>query len=149
MRNRNEVKDKLAEKGIATGIHYPIALPSLSAYSYLGFKPEDFPVATAYADEILSLPLYAEISEEQVAYVSEELCKIALPTDERKKWWATETIIQKKTGIFFDTQNIKSLTFILEQFNTQTFNKTDCKKQAKNFDESVFESKIQEIINNI
>ena len=85
MGNRNEVRDKLAQKGIATGVHYPIALPNLSAYSYLGHKSEDFPVATAYANEILSLPLYPEISEEQVAYVCEELSKIALPVNERKK----------------------------------------------------------------
>ena len=81
----NEVRDKLAEKGISTGIHYPIALPNLSAYSYLEYKPEDFSVATAYANEILSLPMYPELSEEQVAYVCEELIKIALPVKERKK----------------------------------------------------------------
>jgi dTDP-4-amino-4,6-dideoxygalactose transaminase len=82
--NRNEVRDILSEKGIATGIHYPIALPNLSAYSYLGHKPEDFPVASIYANEILSLPIYPEMSEEQVAYVCEELVKIALPLEERK-----------------------------------------------------------------
>jgi dTDP-4-amino-4,6-dideoxygalactose transaminase len=85
MGNRDEVRDKLAEKGITTGIHYPIALPNLSAYSYLGNKPEEFAVASAYANEILSLPMYPEISEEQVAYVCEELNKIALPIEERKK----------------------------------------------------------------
>jgi dTDP-4-amino-4,6-dideoxygalactose transaminase len=83
--NRNEVRDKLSERGIATGIHYPIALPNLYAYRYLGHKPEDFPVATTYADEILSLPIYPEISKEQVAYVCEELGKIAIPAKERKK----------------------------------------------------------------
>ena len=85
MGNRNEVRDKLSEKGIATGIHYPIALPNLSAYRYLGHKPKDFPVATTYADEILSLPIYPEISEEQVAYVCGELNKTAIPVEERKK----------------------------------------------------------------
>lgn len=77
VRRRDEVRAKLQEKGIATGIHYPIALPNLKAYEYLGYKPHDFPIATKYSKEILSLPMYPELKEEHLAYVCEQL-KIAI-----------------------------------------------------------------------
>jgi len=60
----------LREKGIETAIHYPVALPNLPAYKYLGYKPDDFPVATRLQDEILSLPMYAELSEESIGYIA-------------------------------------------------------------------------------
>ena len=69
IKNREEVKELLAEKGIATGIHYPIPLPFLNAYSYLGNKPADFPVAYSMKDEILSLPIHGDMTDEQVEYV--------------------------------------------------------------------------------
>jgi len=69
VKNRERVKELLAEKGIATGIHYPIPLPFLKAYSYLGHKPADFPVAYSMKDEILSLPIHGDMTDEQVEYV--------------------------------------------------------------------------------
>jgi dTDP-4-amino-4,6-dideoxygalactose transaminase len=69
VKNRDRVKELLAEKGIATGIHYPIPLPFLKAYSYLGHKPADFPIAYSMKDEILSLPIHGDMTDEQVAYV--------------------------------------------------------------------------------
>ena len=73
---RDEVVTELKKRGIAVGIHYPIALPLLEAYSYLGHQPADFPVASQYADEILSLPIFPEIGEDQVKYVCEQLLDI-------------------------------------------------------------------------
>jgi dTDP-4-amino-4,6-dideoxygalactose transaminase len=73
VKNRDRVRSQLDEKGIATGIHYPIALPFLQAYRYLNHKPEDFPVAHAFQDEILSLPIHGSMPEEQVDYVIEQL----------------------------------------------------------------------------
>ncbi len=69
IKNRERVKELLAEKGIATGIHYPIPLPFLRAYSYLGHKPADFPVAYSIKDETLSLPIHGDMTDEQVEYV--------------------------------------------------------------------------------
>jgi dTDP-4-amino-4,6-dideoxygalactose transaminase len=68
--NRTDLINHLKKNGIATGIHYPIALPYLKAYRYLGHKPEDFPVAFKYQDEILSLPMYPEMTEEMVENVA-------------------------------------------------------------------------------
>lgn len=71
--NRDAVQARLKERGIDTGIHYPIALPHLAAYRYLGYGPDDFPVATRYSAEILSLPMYPELTSDQIEYVCREL----------------------------------------------------------------------------
>ena len=55
-----------AGHGISTGIHYPIALPYLQAYAHLGHGKEDFPVSLQASGEILSLPLFPELTEEQI-----------------------------------------------------------------------------------
>ncbi len=67
---RDDLKAYLGAKGIATGVHYPIALPNLQAYRYLGFTKEDFPIASKYQDTILSLPMFPELSEVQIDYVT-------------------------------------------------------------------------------
>lgn len=71
--NREELQKKLAERGIATAIHYPISLPSLEAYAYLNHTHEDFPVANGQMTEILSLPMYPELTEEMIRYTVEAL----------------------------------------------------------------------------
>jgi dTDP-4-amino-4,6-dideoxygalactose transaminase len=70
---RNAIQAVLKEKGIDTGIHYPIALPNLRAYNYLGYKPADFPTATEYSKEILSLPMYPELGRSQIEYICQHL----------------------------------------------------------------------------
>ncbi len=72
---RDKLKEFLASKGISTGIHYPISLPNLKAYEYLGHSKVDFPVASAYQDEILSLPLFPELKEEELVYIIENIKK--------------------------------------------------------------------------
>jgi dTDP-4-amino-4,6-dideoxygalactose transaminase len=67
---RDELASYLREKGIETAIHYPTALPNLACYKYLGYLKEDFPVATAYQEQILSLPMYPELTEEMIKYVA-------------------------------------------------------------------------------
>ena len=63
----------LKERDIATGIHYPVALHNLTAYKYLGHKPNDFPVANRHQDEIVSLPMYPELTAEMIEYVVEAI----------------------------------------------------------------------------
>ncbi len=70
---RKELINYLAEKGIQTQIHYPIILPLLPAYHYLNHKAEDFPVAASYQDSILSLPMFPELTEEQINFVVETI----------------------------------------------------------------------------
>jgi dTDP-4-amino-4,6-dideoxygalactose transaminase len=68
---RDELMQYLREKEVETAIHYPTALPNLPCYQYLGYTRADFPVASAYQDEILSLPMYPELSSEMIGYVAD------------------------------------------------------------------------------
>ena len=56
--------------GIATGLHYPIPVHLQAAYADLGHKPGDFPVCEQVASQGLSLPMFAELSDEQIGYVT-------------------------------------------------------------------------------
>lgn len=66
---RNELMEYLKGKEVETTIHYPTALPNLPAYKYLGNTPSQFPVSTQLQSEILSLPMFPEMTEEMIAYV--------------------------------------------------------------------------------
>lgn len=70
---RDELMQYLKEQGIETAIHYPTPLPGLPAYKYLNYSPADYPIAAQLQPEILSLPIYPEMTEEMVAHVSQSL----------------------------------------------------------------------------
>ena len=72
-RQRDELIRHLDEKGIGTIIHYPIPPHLAQAYEYLGFKKGDYPVAEQFADEVLSIPMYNGMTEEEQTYVIEAL----------------------------------------------------------------------------
>jgi len=75
---REKVKDALAEKNIFAGIHYPIPLHVQKAYDYLGYNKGDFPVSEKCAEEILSLPIFPELSKEdaeQIVVAVKEILK--------------------------------------------------------------------------
>ena len=66
---RNSLAKYLKEKGINTGLHYPIPLHLQECFRYLGYKKGDFPAAEKLADSCLSLPIYPELNDEQIEYV--------------------------------------------------------------------------------
>ncbi|OUP25373.1 DegT/DnrJ/EryC1/StrS family aminotransferase [Gemmiger sp. An194] len=66
---RDALAAYLKEKGIGTIIHYPIPPHLSEAYAYLGFGVGDFPIAERYAGEVLSLPMYNGMTEEEQRYV--------------------------------------------------------------------------------
>jgi dTDP-4-amino-4,6-dideoxygalactose transaminase len=72
---RDALKQRLEAAGVATGLHYPKALPFYPAYAYLGHRPEDFPVAHRNQSRILSLPIYPEMSLEMVDYVVDHISR--------------------------------------------------------------------------
>lgn len=76
--NRNQLQKYLSEHGVQTAVHYPTALPLLPAYDYLGYKPEDVPVAYKNQGEILSLPIYPEMTSQMVEYVVEKIQEAVL-----------------------------------------------------------------------
>jgi dTDP-4-amino-4,6-dideoxygalactose transaminase len=63
----------LADRGISCGIHYPIPVHLQDAYKFLGNGRGSFPVAERCADEFLSLPMFPELSEEQIQAVATEV----------------------------------------------------------------------------
>lgn len=70
---RDAMAAYLKEKGIGTIIHYPIPPHLSQAYAYLGHKRGDFPLAERYADEVLSLPMYNGMTEDEQGYVIETI----------------------------------------------------------------------------
>jgi dTDP-4-amino-4,6-dideoxygalactose transaminase len=66
---RDSLRTYLAEQGITAIMHYPIPIHLQPAYRNLGYKPGDFPITEHYAHEILSLPMFAELSPEAIEYV--------------------------------------------------------------------------------
>ena len=65
------MQNALNQQGIHTGIHYPFPVHLLPAYYDLGYKASDFPHSEKAANEVLSLPMYAEIPDEHIEMVAE------------------------------------------------------------------------------
>jgi dTDP-4-amino-4,6-dideoxygalactose transaminase len=68
---RRELMSALAARGVESGIHYPTPIHLLPAYSDLNYKAGDFPVAERLASEEVSLPMFPELSEQQISQVTE------------------------------------------------------------------------------
>ncbi|MFW5628941.1 MAG: DegT/DnrJ/EryC1/StrS family aminotransferase [Candidatus Cloacimonadaceae bacterium] len=69
VKDRDSFINHLKDSNIQPGIHYPIGLPFLKAYEHLSAKAEDFPITHAHQNEIVSLPIFPEMSDEMVSYV--------------------------------------------------------------------------------
>jgi dTDP-4-amino-4,6-dideoxygalactose transaminase len=67
---RDALQASLKQQGIGTGIHYPVPMHLQTAFSHLGYRPGDLPVTERVVAEILSLPMYAELTDEQLVYVA-------------------------------------------------------------------------------
>lgn len=63
--NRDELQNRLTAKGIQTGVHYPIPIHLQPAYASLGYKAGDLPVTERLSEHVLSLPLFAELTDAQ------------------------------------------------------------------------------------
>ncbi|HEX5478474.1 MAG TPA: DegT/DnrJ/EryC1/StrS family aminotransferase, partial [Dehalococcoidia bacterium] len=68
--DRDGLRAALGARGIGTGVHYPVPLHLQPAYAALGVGPEQLPITTAAAPRLLSLPMYPEMTREQVATVA-------------------------------------------------------------------------------
>jgi dTDP-4-amino-4,6-dideoxygalactose transaminase len=75
LQNRDAVRDRLAQRGVQTEIHYPVPVHLQKALADLGYKKGSFPTAEAAANDVLSLPLYFGLSDEQQDYVIKSLLK--------------------------------------------------------------------------
>jgi dTDP-4-amino-4,6-dideoxygalactose transaminase len=70
---RDALQAALKQQGIGTGIHYPVPIHLQTAFGHLGCRPGDLPVTERVVAEILSLPMYAELTEEQLTHVVEAI----------------------------------------------------------------------------
>ena len=75
-KTREQVQEFLKEKGIQTGMHYPIPCHLQPAYKSLGYQLGDFPQAEILCEQILSLPMYPGIKSEDIASIIEQLSLI-------------------------------------------------------------------------
>ncbi len=71
--NRDALLKNLREKDVSTGIHYPLPLHLQPCYSSLGYSKGDFPVTEKLADSILSLPMFPELTSDEIKYVCQKI----------------------------------------------------------------------------
>ncbi|MCD2502372.1 DegT/DnrJ/EryC1/StrS family aminotransferase [Clostridium sp. NSJ-145] len=71
--NRNEVLEKLKERGVATGVYYPVPLHLQKVYKNLGYKEGDMPVSEYLSHRTFAIPVYPELTEEQIKYIVESI----------------------------------------------------------------------------
>lgn len=74
---RDGLQKFLADKGVSTGLHYPVPLHLQKAYEHMGYKEGDFPVTEDVAKRLLSLPMFPELTKEQIEYVCESIKEYA------------------------------------------------------------------------
>jgi dTDP-4-amino-4,6-dideoxygalactose transaminase len=74
--DRDRVKQRLVERTIGTAVYYPIPLHLQECFAYLGYREGNFPESERACREVLALPVYPELPEEQVRYVAEELLAV-------------------------------------------------------------------------
>jgi dTDP-4-amino-4,6-dideoxygalactose transaminase len=70
---RDALQEYLGQHGIGAALHYPIPLHQQEALKDLGYKTGDFPITERYASEILSLPMYSGMTEDDVEYVAQTI----------------------------------------------------------------------------
>jgi dTDP-4-amino-4,6-dideoxygalactose transaminase len=70
---RDELQSFLKERGVFTGIHYPVPVHLQKAVDFLGYKKGNLPVTESVVSQILSLPMYAEISDAEIKYVVDSI----------------------------------------------------------------------------
>jgi len=87
VQDRDQVLQALADKGISCAIHYPVPVHLQEAYRSLGYSIGSFPVAEKCAAEFLSLPMYPELSNQQIHCVAEEL-KSVVRAGQTHEWVA-------------------------------------------------------------
>jgi dTDP-4-amino-4,6-dideoxygalactose transaminase len=75
VQDRGAFQSFLAEAGIGTGIHYPIPLHRQKAYVHLGYSDGDFPVTERVASEIVSLPMFPQLTDEQQSFVAAKIAE--------------------------------------------------------------------------
>jgi dTDP-4-amino-4,6-dideoxygalactose transaminase len=77
--DRDAVQAALKAKGVDSGLHYPVPLHLQTAYAHMGLRAGAFPVSERCAARLLSLPMYPELTDDQIDYVCTSLAEIVRP----------------------------------------------------------------------
>jgi dTDP-4-amino-4,6-dideoxygalactose transaminase len=77
VKNRDAVRARLTERNVGSAIYYPLPLHQQECFASLGYHEGDFPVTEQACREVLAMPIYPELTEEQVHYAATELLKAA------------------------------------------------------------------------
>ena len=72
-RDRDRLKESLAEKRISAGVYYPLALPLQPVFSDLGYREQDLPHATQASREVLCLPIHQHLAGADIERVASEI----------------------------------------------------------------------------
>ena len=73
--NHDELRKHLESKGIQTAVYYPLSLHLQEVYNYLGHNPGEFPQSELAQEQVLTLPMYPELSEKQIEKIAEVIGK--------------------------------------------------------------------------
>jgi dTDP-4-amino-4,6-dideoxygalactose transaminase len=73
VQDRDAVREELARRGVQTAVHYPVPVHLQKAYAYLGYTPGSLPQTEKACAEVLSMPLFPEMSRDQVVYAADTL----------------------------------------------------------------------------
>lgn len=76
--SRELFRQRLADRGIATAVHYPTPVPLQPAYKHLGYAPGAFPVAESVTRRCVSLPMFPELSDQELDHVAHAVSEICL-----------------------------------------------------------------------
>ena len=83
--SRNKLREYLRSRAIHTMVYYPLSLHLQEAYEALGYKQGDFPESERAQEEVLSLPMYPELSQEQVQEVVAAIKEFIEKIDEKSQ----------------------------------------------------------------
>jgi dTDP-4-amino-4,6-dideoxygalactose transaminase len=83
----------LHEAGIGTGIHYPIPLHLQKVYTSLNYKRGDFPIAESIAGEIISLPMFPQLTAQEQNRVAKEIRKHISETASKDETVGTQSLV--------------------------------------------------------
>ena len=75
MQKRDQLKQYLSDEGIETKINYPTPIHLMPGYQFLGYKEGELPVTEQLSRQILSLPIYPDMSSKQVGYICDKIIK--------------------------------------------------------------------------
>ena len=82
--NRDQTIETLEQEGIRCSIHYPVPIHQQPAYQHLGYAEGSFPCAERSSSQLLSLPMYPELTQDQITHVAEVL---KATVEAQAKWY--------------------------------------------------------------